>query len=41
MCGRFTIDTDYETIKEQFGIHQIEPLPNSFNAAPTETTFVL
>ncbi|SFM07804.1 SOS response-associated peptidase [Legionella jamestowniensis] len=41
MCGRFTIDTDYETIKEQFGIHQIEPLPNSFNVAPTETTLCL
>ncbi|WED43989.1 hypothetical protein [Legionella cardiaca] len=35
MCGCFTIDTDYEKIKEQFGIHQIEPLLNSFNVAPT------
>lgn len=41
MCGRFTLDTDYETIKEQFKVHHIEPLPNSFNVAPTETALCL
>ncbi|KTD09276.1 SOS response-associated peptidase family protein [Legionella jamestowniensis] len=41
MCGRFTLDTDYAKIKKQFGIHQIEPLPGSFNVAPTETALCL
>lgn len=41
MCGRFNLDTDPVKIKEQFGISEMESLPNSFNVAPTEAALCL
>lgn len=41
MCGRFSLNTDLKEIKEQFGVVPHEPLPNSFNVAPTENALCL
>ncbi|STY31245.1 Uncharacterised ACR, COG2135 [Legionella wadsworthii] len=41
MCGRFNLDTDPVKIKKQFGISEMESLPNSFNVAPTEAALCL
>lgn len=41
MCGRFAIDTNIETIREQFHINSIDELPKSFNVAPTESALCL
>ncbi|MBA2649528.1 MAG: SOS response-associated peptidase family protein [Legionella sp.] len=41
MCGRFALDTDEKAICEQLDAQLVEPLPNSFNVAPTENCLVL
>lgn len=40
MCGRFALDTDFEKIREQFGVETINPL-KSFNIAPTEAALCI
>ena len=41
MCGRFALDTDWKTIEEQFHVQSIEPLPKSFNVAPSDAALCL
>ena len=36
MCGRFSIDTDSATVRQQFKAESFGPLPVSSNVAPTE-----
>ena len=40
MCGRFSITGDLDFYAEYFGVDDVltEPLPNSWNVAPTDTT---
>ncbi|SEG41353.1 Putative SOS response-associated peptidase YedK [Legionella quinlivanii DSM 21216] len=41
MCGRFSVDTDIEKLKQQFAVTSVEPLPKSRNVAPTEAALCL
>lgn len=43
MCGRFSITGDLDFYAEYFGVDDIltEPLPNSWNVAPTDTVYVI
>ena len=41
MCGRFALNTDIEKILKQFHITACEPVPLSFNVAPTENALCL
>ena len=41
MCGRFSLYTDIEKIKEQFKIQNSDSIPNNFNIAPTEAALCI
>ncbi len=41
MCGRFSLATSRQKIKEQLGVEHTDPLELSFNIAPTHRAYVL
>ena len=41
MCGRFVLDTTEKKIFEQLHVTLNNPIPNSFNIAPTESCLIV